>query len=73
MWKHKNCGGKLRVVVSRMESSDFNIDKTGNPTGKCLRKTIGEVEGENFYCTKCGEYYDSYGRDIESIAEWEEK
>lgn len=72
-WKCKKCGGKIRISLTRVMSSDYNIDKKGNPIGKCLKKTEGGVEAENFYCSKCGEKLDSYRFRLEDIAEWREK
>ena len=72
-WKCKKCGGKIRVVFSRVVNTDYNIDKNGNPIGKCLRKLEGEIEAENFFCKKCGQYLDSYGTSLKQIAEWMEE
>lgn len=71
-WKCKECGGKIRVTYSRVVNTDYNIDKNGNPIGKCLRKLEGEIDAENFFCQKCGKWLDSYGVSLEDIAEWEE-
>ena len=40
-WKCKKCGGKIIISLTRVMSSDYNIDKKGNPIGKCLRKLEG--------------------------------
>lgn len=53
-------------------SSDYNIDKKGNPIGKCLRKLEGETIADNLYCSKCGAWYESEEFELEDIAEWEE-
>lgn len=72
-WKCKKCGGKIRVTLSRVVNTDYNIDENGNPIGKCLRKLEGEIDGENFFCQKCGEWFDSYEVSPEDIGEWVEK
>lgn len=38
-------------------NEDFNISKDGEPIGKCLKKLRGEVEADNYYCSKCGTWY----------------
>lgn len=70
-WTCKKCGGKMRISVSRVVNEDFNISKDGEPIGKCLKKLRGEVEADNYYCSKCGTWYDS-GMELSDIADWEE-
>lgn len=72
-WKCKKCGGKIRISLTRFMSSDYNIDKKGNPIGKCLSKLEGETIADNLYCSKCGAWYESEEFELEDIAEWMEK
>lgn len=70
-WACKKCGGKMRVVLSRVVNEDFNIGKDGEPAGECLRKIQGEADAGNYYCSKCKAWYDD-GVELSDVAEWKE-
>lgn len=71
-WICKKCGGKMKISLTRVVNSDYNIDENGNPIGKCLRKMEGEVVADNLYCSKCETRYESEEFELKDVAEWQE-
>ncbi len=71
-WICKKCGGRMKISLTRVVNSDYNIDENGNPIGKCLRKIEGEVVADNLYCPKCETWYESEEFELKDIAEWQE-
>lgn len=71
MWICKECGGKMRIAVTSAITEDFNINKEGTSTGKCLKRSESEQWGDNYFCNKCNKFHES-GVDIREIAYWKD-
>ncbi|MGL4969615.1 MAG: hypothetical protein ACRCXX_09685 [Cetobacterium sp.] len=69
-WRCKECGGVLKVIVTRSYSDTHGINVHGDPVERPLKKDrSGETIGNNIFCDKCEAYYED-GENVENVGVW---